>query len=205
MSRLVVQMQMSVDGFVDSDVPGSRWQLWDWGPDWAWSADARIRFNALFACAAGILLSRPMVSEDYLDHWRRTAERHPDEPDYEFAARIGSLPKFVVTRHIVAGEWPVTRVIRGSFTEAVRQAKDAVDGDLVCFGGTGFVAALLQHHLVDELQLYVNPGLAGHGSRIFDDSLAADRFTLLDAMPTDCGIVITRWEPPGRDQSSESA
>ncbi|WP_169317117.1 dihydrofolate reductase family protein [Actinacidiphila oryziradicis] len=204
MSRLIVQMQMSIDGFVDSDVPGSRWQLWDWGPNWTWSADARARFNALFASASGILLSRPMAGEGYLTHWRRTAEQHPDEPDYEFAARIGRLPKFVVTEHHVADQ-PGTKVINGSFAEAVRQAKHAVDGNLICFGGAGFVAALLQHHLVDELQLYVNPGLAGHGARIFGDTLARDRFTLLDATPTACGILITRWNPTRPEHPSDVA
>jgi hypothetical protein len=93
MSSLIVQMQTSIDGFVDSHVPGSRWQLWDWGPNWTWTADARAQFNALFASAAGILLSRPMASEGYLAHWRRTAEHYPNDPDYEFAARIGRMPR----------------------------------------------------------------------------------------------------------------
>jgi len=200
MSRLIVQMQMSIDGFVGSDVPGSRWQLWDWGPNWPWNPDVRARFNALFASATGILLSRPMASEGYLAHWRRTAEQHPNDPDYEFATRIGRLPKFVLTQQEIADPWPATTVITGSLTDAVQQAKHAVDGDLICFGGAGFVTALLQHRLVDELQLYVNPGIAGHGTRIFGDTLATDRFTLLDATPTDCGILISRWKPPGQEQ-----
>ncbi|WP_433236458.1 dihydrofolate reductase family protein [Actinomadura nitritigenes] len=196
--RLVVSMQMSLDGCVGSDVAGSRWQLWDWGPDWPWTPDVRERFNELFASASGILLSRPMISEGYLDHWRGTAQQHPDDPDYAFAARIGRLPKVVVTRHALTTPWPGTTVITGDLAEAVRQAKQVTGGDLVCFGGAGFVAALLDHGLVDELQLYLNPGIAGHGPRIFGDALAAGRLTLLDATPTDCGIVITRWRPPDR-------
>ncbi|MEV5709026.1 dihydrofolate reductase family protein [Actinoallomurus sp. NPDC052274] len=201
MSRLIVQMQMSVDGCVSSDVPRSRWQLWDWGPDWPWTPDARARFNELFASASGILLSRPMVSEGYLDHWRRTAQQHPNDPDYAFAARIGQLPKVVVTHREPATAWPGTTVITGDFAEAVRRAKDSVDGDLICFGGAGFATALLDHGLVDELQLYINPGIAGHGAQIFSDALAADRLTLLDATSTDCGILITRWLPAAGRQS----
>jgi dihydrofolate reductase len=205
MSRLIVQMQMSIDGFVASDLPASRWQLWDWGPNWPWTADARARFNTMFASAGGILLSRPMASEGYLAHWDRTAAHHPIERDYEFAARIGRLPKFVVTRHHVADQWPGTTVITGEFTEAVQQAKDSIDGSLLCFGGAGFVTALLEHHLVDELQLYINPGIAGHGSRIFGDSLASQRLTLLEATPTECGILISRWRLTGRDKAVHAA
>jgi dihydrofolate reductase len=198
MSRLVVQMQVSIDGYIGSDVPGSRWQLWDWGPDWPWTADVRARFNQLFAGAGGILLSRPMVTEGYLDHWRRTAEQHSDHADYAFAARIGTLPKFVVTSRELARSEPDTTVVGGDFIAAVQQAKRAVDSDLVCFGGAGFVTALLDSRLVDELQLYINPGIAGHGPRIFGDSLATDRFTLIDATPTECGIVVSRWDPRRR-------
>jgi hypothetical protein len=45
MGRLIVQMQTSMDGFVSSTVPGSTWQLWNWGPDWPWSPDLRRFFN----------------------------------------------------------------------------------------------------------------------------------------------------------------
>ena len=52
MSRLIVQMQISIDGFVSSSIPGSTWQLWDWGPNWTWSADVSVHFNALFEAYA---------------------------------------------------------------------------------------------------------------------------------------------------------
>ena len=35
MRKLILQMQMSVDGFVGSD-EDRRWQLWEWGDDSAW-------------------------------------------------------------------------------------------------------------------------------------------------------------------------
>jgi len=35
MKKLILQMQMSVDGFVGAD-EGHRWQLWEWGDDSAW-------------------------------------------------------------------------------------------------------------------------------------------------------------------------
>jgi dihydrofolate reductase len=196
MSRLIVNMQASLDGFVASSIPGSTWQLWNWGPDWPWSADAKARFNALFDTVHGILLSRPMLAEGYLDHWQRAAEQHPDDPDYRFARRISELPKFVLTQHSISPSWPSTTVINAPLTAGVRQATATAAGDVVCFGGASFVRALLQHHLVDELQLYLNPGIAGQGTGIFDASMATDRYKLIEATPTVCGIVISRWTKP---------
>lgn len=196
MGRIVVQMQSSIDGFVGSDDPSSQWALWNWGPHWPWSADLRAQFNETFAGAAGILLSRPMAEEGYLDHWQRVAADNAKDPDYAFAQRIGRLPKFIVTGQAVDRSWPRSTVISGSFVEAVTRAKESAEGTLLCFGGAGLVTGLLGAGLVDELQLYVNPGIAVAGQRIFGDLSAAARFTLLDATPTDCGIVVVRWQPP---------
>jgi dihydrofolate reductase len=193
MNRLIVHMQTSMDGFVGSDVAGSTWQLWDWGPAWPWSADVRKRFNEVVGAASGILLSRPMISEGYLDHWRRTADQHPDDPDYDFARRIGELPKFVVTQHRLDAAWPKTTVIHASLAEGVRRALATAGGDLVCFGGAGFVNGLLRDNLVDDLHLFINPGIAGKGPRIFDDTMAHDSYELLDASPSECGILPARW------------
>jgi hypothetical protein len=33
-SALILQMQSSIDGYVESTVPGSLWQQWSWGSDW---------------------------------------------------------------------------------------------------------------------------------------------------------------------------
>jgi dihydrofolate reductase len=200
-SRLIVHMQVSLDGLVASSVPGSTWQLWNWGPDSPWSADAKARFNALFDAVHGILLSRPMLAEGYLDHWHRAADEHPNDPDYRFARRISELPKFVLTRHGIDARRPATTVIDAPLPDGVRQARATAAGDVVCFGGAGFVNALLRHDLVDELQLYVNPGIAGRGTRIFDGSMATDRYELIEATPTVCGILITRWTRPAQGTS----
>jgi dihydrofolate reductase len=136
-----------------------------------------------------------MAGEGCLDHWRRTAREHPIEADYAFAARIGQLPKIVVSGRPVTEQWPNTTVMEGAFADAVGRAKETVAGDLVCFGGAGFVTALLRERLVDELQLYINPGLAGHGKTIFSEETNLSTFTLLGATPTECGMLIARWKP----------
>jgi dihydrofolate reductase len=192
---VVVQMQMSIDGFVGSYLPESRWQLWNWGDDdWPWTADLRADFNEVFVNAGGILLSRPMVDEGYLGHWGRVAERHPADADYDFARRITQLPVFVLSAAgRPAREWPHVTVMNGALAEMVRRAAGQVRGDLLCFGGAGLVSSLLCADLVDELQLYTNPGFAGAGPGIVDPSVVTRRYTSSGATAYQCGIVVTRW------------
>jgi dihydrofolate reductase len=111
--------------------------------------------------------------------------------------------KFVVTQRIVDASWTNTTVISGPVSDGVLQAQTAADGDLVCFGGAGFVNALLRHDLVDELQLYINPGVAGDGSRIFDRTMATENYQLVETISTTCGILIGRWTKWRQSQDAE--
>src|SRR4051812_1475172 len=87
MRKLILQMQMSVDGFVGSDAVGD-WQLWDWGNDNRWDAALKREFNQFFQSVDTILLSRPMAEEGYLSHWGNAAKRFPRNRFYAFAKRI---------------------------------------------------------------------------------------------------------------------
>jgi len=60
MRKLVLQMQISVDGRVASD-EGEPWQVWGWGNEWPWDESLKRDFNATLATVGCILLSRPMV------------------------------------------------------------------------------------------------------------------------------------------------
>ncbi len=48
MSKLILQMQMSLDGYVAAADPELDWQVWDWGDDWPWDAELK-RISMLFS------------------------------------------------------------------------------------------------------------------------------------------------------------
>lgn len=193
MRPLIVQMQMSVDGRVASD--GPRWQLWDfgWRGAWDWDAALKRRFNARFDQADGIVLSRPMAEEGYIDHWTAAGEGRPDDPDFAFARRVVALEKIVVSARIEQLRWPNTRIARGGLIAAVNAAKAQPGLGLLCFGGVGFASALTAAGLVDEFEFFVNPAAAGSGESIFPEhGLALD---LLDSQAYECGMIVNRYRP----------
>jgi len=63
--KLILQMQMSIDGYFAS-ADGVAWQLWGWGPDWKWDMQLRADFNAILQSVDCIMLSRKMIEEGYL-------------------------------------------------------------------------------------------------------------------------------------------
>lgn len=193
MRQLILQMQMSVDGFV-GNLPGrhTSWQIWGWGDEWPWDFQLKEEFNRTFAAADTILLSRPMIMEGYLDHWTAVAERNRDNPEFEFARRIVSADKVVATAQEMTSKWERTFVATGPLAATIGELKRAPGKSIICFGGSGFGAALLSANLVDELQLYVNPTALGGGASIFRNGL---RFDALSARRFDCGIVVQKFRP----------
>ncbi|MDQ1449764.1 MAG: hypothetical protein QOC79_2735 [Actinomycetota bacterium] len=190
MRRLVLQMQMSIDGFVASDPHDLDWTVWDWGPNCPWDAVLQRDFNTVYDSVDTILLSPTMIEEGFLDHWTTAAREHPDDALYAFARRIVEIEKVVVSRNLPDASWPRTRIVRGSLAEEVTALKAKPGDDISCFGGVRFATALLAQNLVDELQLYVNPTAVHTGRSIFDDVL---RLRLTASKAYDCGIVVNRY------------
>jgi len=191
MRKLILQMQMSVDGFVGSHQDDD-WQLWGWGEHNKWDEELKRDFNLHFERLDTILLSRKMAEEGYLDHWGKAAERYPAAPFYAFAKRITELKKVVLTDKLKTSAWPRTDVRGGDLGAAVTAMKAEAGGDIGVFGGAGFASALIAAEVVDEFQLYINPAALGAGRRIFETS-SFRKLKLLNAKAYPSGMVVSRY------------
>ena len=120
MKKLILQMQMSADGFVGAD-GDQRWQLWEWGDDSDWDEELKQDFNAIFETIDTILLSRKMAEEGYLTHWGNVARKYPKDPLFAFARRIVEAEKVVASDKLAASRWERTRVVGGDLPREVLQ------------------------------------------------------------------------------------
>ncbi|TGU89193.1 dihydrofolate reductase [Mesorhizobium sp. M00.F.Ca.ET.151.01.1.1] len=195
MKKLILQMQMSVDGFVGADAD-HLWQLWEWGDDNGWDAELKQDFNAVFAGIDTILLSRKMAEEGYLTHWGNAARKYPADPFYAFARRIVEARKVVPSDRLEASRWERTTVVSGDLPREVNALKAGEGGHMAVFGGAGFAPALIAAGLVDEFQLFVNPAVLGAGRRIFDEG-GFRNLRLLGSKAYACGMVVSRYAPAG--------
>ena len=193
MKKLILQMQMSVDGFVGAG-EGHRWQLWEWGDDSAWDEELKRDFNADFTAVDTILLSRKMAEEGYLTHWGNAARKYPKDPFYAFAQRIVEAQKVVASDKLETSRWERTRVVSGDLPREVAALKQDDGGDIAVFGGASFGSAMIAAGLVDEFQLFINPAVLGSGRRIFDQG-GFSRLKLLGSKPYASGMVVSRYAP----------
>jgi dihydrofolate reductase len=191
MKRLILQMQMSVDGFVSAIDPTFKWALWDWGPHCPWDEALKRHFNETLAKVDTVLLSGPMAN-GYIGHWTEMARQRAGDPDYAFTQRIVAAQKRVVSQSLAAISHPRASIGRGSLLEEVTALKQQTGGDIICFGGVGFAAGLLDANVVDELQFYVNPYAVAEGRSIFSH---ARPLQCIDATAYPCGIVVQCYRP----------
>lgn len=191
MRKLILQMQISVDGFVASDQHHD-WQLWDWGDRNKWDEELKRDFNRHFERIDTILLSRKMAEEGYLTHWGKAAERFPEDEFYAFAKRIVEIDKVVPTDKLNKSSWPRTAVRSGDLGREVGLLKAEPGGDIGVFGGAGFAAGLISAGLVDEFQFYINPAALGSGTRIFEVT-GFQKLKLLSSKAYRCGMVVSSY------------
>jgi dihydrofolate reductase len=191
MRKLILQMQMSVDGFVGSDAIDD-WQLWDWGDRNDWDGALKREFNRHVASLDTILLSRKMAEEGYLSHWGNAAKRFPRDPFYAFAQRIVDAQKVVLSDKLKKSKWDRTVVRSGDLLREVTALKNEKGKAIGVFGGAGFAAALIAAGVVDEYQFYLNPVVLGSGVRIFDETTFG-ALKLLEAKTYKCGMVVGKY------------
>lgn len=196
MRKLILQMQMSVDGCVSPANGNLDWQVWGWGDRWAWDDKLKGAFNAVFEGVDTILLSRKIVEEGYLDHWGRAAKNHPANPHYAFAQRVVNARKVVLTDKLKASRWERTVIARVNMADEVNALKrQQGEKNILCIGGVGFASSLVAAGLVDEFQFFVNPTAVGGGRSVFHDTRKGHKLRLLDSTGYECGVVVNRYAP----------
>jgi dihydrofolate reductase len=93
----------------------------------------------------------------------------------EWADRLNSLPKYVVSSTLEEPRWSNSTVFKGAVLKGdvvteVSKLKQELAGDIVVYASTPLVRTLMEHDLVDELHLTVFPVVLGAGQRLFGET-----------------------------------
>jgi dihydrofolate reductase len=112
-----------------------------------------------------------------------------EEIEGEFAVKMNTLPKYVVSTTLEAAEWNNSTVIRKNVPGEVSKLKQQA-GDDILIGGSGTLAkTLIEHDLIDEIRMLVHPIGVGTGKRLFEGASAPVALKLVDTRSFDSGVV----------------
>src|SRR4029450_13691004 len=97
----------------------------------------------------------------------------PNAPEEEqvIAEPLNGKPKYVASTTLTEPlDWQNSTLIEGDLAAAVAALKQESGGDLHVIGSTELVRTLIEHDLVDEFRLMIDPVMLGGGKRIFRDA-----------------------------------
>lgn len=186
MRRLKLQMQISLDSMVAAQTST--------GPDhFNWDEEVRQYSIANATNVDGILLGRKTAA-GFIPHWKSVAA-DAKNADFEFGKLITSIRKVVFSRTLGESEWPNATLANGEIIDSVNRLKNQTGGDLLVYGGISFVKSLIEHNLVDEYHLLVNPVVLGSGATIFTGLADPLRLNLVKTRTFSCGTVLLCYKP----------
>jgi dihydrofolate reductase len=117
----------------------------------------------------------------------------------EFADKLNSMPKYVVSSTLEKAEWNNSTVLKGDVVAEVSKLRQESSGDIVVHGSAQLVQTLIEHDLVDELRLMVFPVVLGTGKRLFGDTSDKKRMRLASSKTVGDGVVVLIFQPTDPD------
>ena len=188
MGRIVVSENVTLDGVVEDPTGEEGFRLGGWFVqvgETDLAAWAEVALHEALG-AEGFLLGRR--SYEFL------AARWPTRSG-EFADRLNSMPKYVVSSTLEAPGWNNSTVLGRDAVDAASRLKQELDGDIVVAASFGLVDTLMEHDLVDELRLMVYPFVLGSGRRLFGETRDKKPMRLVETRRIGDGLALLTYQP----------
>src|SRR5436309_12578147 len=167
MGKLVVTEFVSVDGVFEDPGGAEAYEHGGWTFEYDRGEEGN-RFKLDELMEAEVQLLGRMTYEGFAAAW--------PSREGDFADKLNSDPKYVVSTTLQDPEWQNTTVISGNVTDEIAELKEQTNGAIVVAGSGTLVGTLLEADLVDELRLMVFPTVLGRGRRLFPEGI--DRLKL---------------------------
>jgi dihydrofolate reductase len=187
MGKIVISENVSLDGVVQDPTGDEGFRHGGWFGqigDKDREAWAKVEFDEALRAKA-LLLGRRS------DAW--FASRWSSRSG-EWADRLNSLPKYVVSSTLVDPAWNNSTVLKDDVVNKVSKLKEELDGEIVVYASLQLVHTLMEHDLVDELRLMVYPVVLGDGERLFGETSDKKPMRLVDSRIVGDGLAYLVYE-----------
>jgi dihydrofolate reductase len=128
--------------------------------------------------------------------WQTMAAAWPSRAGDPFADRMNEIPKYVASRTLTQSDltWPGSTLLpSGDAIGAIRDLRARDGGAVQVMGSVSLANQLIEHDLVDEYRLMIEPILLGGGKRIFPVGGHARPLELVSVTPTGTGVLICTY------------
>lgn len=180
MRKLILRMQISIDGFVC----GPNGEL-----DWIFPSydDASTAWAVERLWDAGAHLMGRVTYGDMAAHWPTSTEF--------FAPPMNDIPKVVFSKTLKEAAWGPLRILSGDLATEIEKLKREDGKELLAHGGASFARSLVETGLIDEYRLFVHPIALGEGKALFSGLAAPLRLAQVETKTFPTGLIARTLRP----------
>ena len=188
MGKIVITTNASLDGVVQDPDGQEGFKLGGWfGQFGGKDLEEWARVETDEALRAEALLLGRRSEEWFATRWTsRTGE---------WADRLNSMPKYVVSSTLTEPKWGNSTVLKGDVVEEVSKLKQEIAGEILVYASYQLERTLIEHDLVDELRLVVFPVVLGAGERLFGQTGDKKPMRLVSAQTIGDGLAFLTYQP----------
>src|SRR5512135_3203334 len=183
MRRVLLFMMVTLDGYFE----GGQREI-----DWHNVGDEFNDFAVGQLQEVDTLLFGRLTYDMMASYWPTPAAR-TDDP--VVAAKMNNMPKVVFSRTLGEATWENTRLVKQSFAAEVSRMKQEPGKDMIIFGSSDLAVTFLEHGLLDECRIMMNPVVLGHGKSLFNGIHDRLSLKLLRTKTFYSGNVLLYYEP----------
>ena len=181
MRNVIASEMVSLDGYF----AGPNGEI-DW---FVWNKDSE-KYAIELANSVDTILFGRVTYEMMANYWPSAS---PPTDNAVIIDKMNSLPKIVFSRTLERPEWNNTRLIKENIAEEILRMKKQPGRDMVIYGSGRIVSFLLNHDLIDEMHLLVNPVVLGSGKPLFTNIAYRHKMSLVGTSSFGSGVVALHY------------
>jgi dihydrofolate reductase len=121
----------------------------------------------------------------------------PNAKDEPGADNLNNAKKYVVSRTLDRVDWSNSSLIKGDVVKEIARLKEMDGPELQVHGSSNLIQTLLQHNLIDEMQLWIFPVVVGNGKRFFGEGAHPSGYKLRDSKVASTGVILATYQQAG--------
>lgn len=187
MRKVIFLIHVTLDGYVAGPNGEMDWIVYD--------DEVAAYSHALHSETDAAIYGR--VTYDMMaGYWPTVLDNPSSDPgDLSHARWLETATKIVVSTTLSNPTWKNTVVLGENFADEIARMKQQAGKNLWLLGSPTLAQSFMQHGLIDEYRVNVNPVVLGGGKRLFADGQPPLNLTLLDAQTFKGGVAALRYAP----------
>jgi len=186
MRKIILLMHASLDGFVGGPKGEMNWIKID---------DELFDFVGKIVGQADTGLYGRVTYQMMESYWPIAGDKsNASKHDIEHSQWYKRVDKVVISNSMKGGKIPKVQIISGDINEGIGQLKQKEGKDILMLGSPSASHALMQHNLIDEYWIFVNPILLGAGIPLFKSIEAKVNLRFLASKVFLSGVIGLHYE-----------